>query len=177
MLETDRLYIRIIKHKDIDDVFEYVGNPEVMKYEKEQYETKDKFYNLIDYFIEHKSMFVAILKENSKVIGQVYLGKTNPTFNNEYNLGYIFNPNYHSKGYCTEACKALLNYGFNDLKVNRIRAACNPENTASWKVMEKLGMTKEAHFKKRVHFRDDDLGNPIYTDEFVYAMNISEWKK
>ena len=177
MLESERLYIRLIESSDIDDVYDYVGNPEVMKYEKDQYMTRDSLMNLITYFKEHKSMYVVMLKDEPKVIGQVYLGKTNPTFNNEYNLGYIFNPDYHSKGYCTEACREIMRYGFEELQVNRIRAACNPENTPSWKVMEKLGMTKEAHFKKKVHFRDDALGNPIYTDEYVYAMNITEWKQ
>ena len=177
MLETKRLQIRLLKQSDIDDMFEYVGDPDVMKYENDQYMNYDKLKQLIDYMIEHKSMFVVLEKRKSKVIGQIYLGLTNPTFNNEYSLGYIFNPLYQGKGYCTEASKAIVDYGFEILKANRIKAACNPVNIPSWRVMEKIGMKKEGFFEKKVHFRDDEQGNPIYWDEYVYGMNILDWKK
>ena len=109
------------------------------------------------------------------MIGHIFLGKTNPAINNEYNLGYILNPAFHSKGYCTEASRAIVDYGFGVLKANRIRAACNPENIPSWKVMEKIGLRKEGLYKKRFFIRNDEQGNPIYTDEVSYGLHISDW--
>jgi RimJ/RimL family protein N-acetyltransferase len=175
MIETDRLIIRHSVRDDLDDIFEYVSQEEVMKYERESYPTKEDFSKILNIFVEQKLLYSVLLKDSPKVIGHIFQGKTNPPINNEYNLGYIFNPLFQNKGYCSEACLGVLQYGFDVLKCNRIKAACNPENIASWKVMEKIGLKKEAHFFKRFYISDDEYGNPIYTDEYVYALNILQW--
>lgn len=54
--------------------------------------------------------------------------------------------------------------------VHRIYAECAPQNEPSWKVMEKIGMEREAHFRKNVSFHNDDNGEPIYWDTYVYAI-------
>ena len=54
--------------------------------------------------------------------------------------------------------------------VHRIYAECAPQNTPSWKVMEKVGMEREAHFRKNVSFHNDANGEPIYWDTYVYAI-------
>ena len=176
MIETIRLSITHSVLTDLDDMYEYVSNEEVMKYERENYPTKASYLVILKYLSEHKLLYSIRLKDNPKVIGHLFLGKTGPAVNNEYNLGYILNPLYHGKGYCTEASKAILDYGFNILKANRIRAACNPVNIPSWKVMEKIGLKKEGTFKKRFFIRNDEHGNPIYTDEVLYGLHVSDWK-
>lgn len=148
-----------------------------MKYEREKYPTKESFRKMLVILIEEKLLYVIRIKGLNKVIGHIFLGKTNPSINNEYNLGYILNPEYHSQGYCTEACKAMVDYGFIILKANRLRAACNPENIASWKVMEKIGFLKEGYHKKRFFIKNDKQGKPIYTDELVYGLHITDWKR
>lgn len=177
MIKTDRLDIETVSYEDVDDIFEYVSNTHTMRYERSEFKNKEDLRNMLKYFVDNKNAYVLREKGKQKVFGQVTLTPTNPVFNNEYNLGYIIHEDYQGYGYCTEACKAILEYGFNTLKVHRIRAACNPENISSWKVMEKLNMTREAHFKNRVCFKYDDLGNPIYTDEYVYALNIEDFHK
>ena len=156
-------------------MYEYVSDKEVMKYEREDYPTKESYAKVLNYLVEHKLLYSIRIKGHQKVIGHIYLGKTNPAINNEYNLGYILNPKYHNKGYCTEACRAVIDYGFSVLKANRVRAACNPLNTPSWRVMEKAGLKKEGFFKKRFHIRNDEQGNPIYTDEVTYGLHVSDW--
>ncbi len=52
------------------------------------------------------------------------------------------------KGHATEAVKALLRYCFEDLRGHRVIAMCKPENPASYRVMEKIGMRREDHFRK-----------------------------
>ncbi len=54
-----------------------------------------------------------------------------------YEIGWVFNPDYYNKGYASEAAQALLNYGFKDMQLHRIIATCQPQNIASYKVMEK----------------------------------------
>ncbi len=175
MIDTKRLIIEYATIHDLDDMYEYVSNEEVMRYEREEYPTKESFSKVLSVLIEHNLLYAIRIKGNPKVIGHIFLGKTNPVVNNEYNIGYILNPDYHNKGYCSEACRAIINYGFSTLKANRVRAACNPENIPSWKVMEKIGLRKEGTFKKRFFIRNDEFGVPIYTDEIVYGLHVSDW--
>jgi [ribosomal protein S5]-alanine N-acetyltransferase len=67
---------------------------------------------------------------------------------------------------------ALLQYGFETLHLHRIIATCQPENVASCRVVEKLGMRREAHFRKCV--RRPDNG---WWDEYFYALLEGEWFK
>ncbi len=73
-------------------------------------------------------------------------------------LGYWIGKPYWENGYCTEACKAVLQYGFNTLKLNRIYAFHLSRNPASGRVMQKIGMTHEGiapqHTKKWDKFED-----------------------
>src|SRR5688500_11943555 len=86
-----------------------------------------------------------------------------------YEIGWIFHPRYQGQGYATEAAAALLQYGFESLQVHRVIATCQPENAASWRVMEKLGMQREAHFRKCI-YRDER-----WWDEYLYALLEEEW--
>ena len=82
----------------------------------------------------------------------------------------VFNQkNYQHKGYGYAASKAMIEYMFEN-GIHRIYAECAPQNTPSWKLMEKLGMEREAFFKKNVSFHKDENGKPIYWDTYVYAI-------
>lgn len=169
MLTTERLKIRYVEAIDFDDMFEYVSDEEVMKYESNSH-TKASLEKFLEEVIPTKRFFAVILKDSEKMIGHVYIGKNNPEHFNEYNVGYIFNPLYQKKGYCTEATKALCQYAFAELKAHRLSAKCNPDNIASWKVMDKVGFIREGLLRSRVALRKDKFGNPIHTDELVYGM-------
>jgi hypothetical protein len=93
-------------------------------------------------------------------------------------IGFVFNPKYHGKGYATEACKALLTYGFEKLNAHRIIATCDPENTRSWKLMQRLGMRREAHLRKCLYLRTPEPGKEIdWRDEYHYAILKEEFEK
>ena len=79
-------------------------------------------------------------------------------------------PISQGKGYATEAANALLWYGFETLQAHRIIATCQPENPASYRVMEKIGMNREGHFRK-CNYR----GQNIWWDEYFYAILDEEW--
>ena len=176
-IETKRLLITYAKMSDLDDIFDYVSNKDVMTYEREDFPTKESYEPALKYMTNKKVLFAVRIKGNDKVIGHIYLGKTNPECNNEYNLGYIFHPLFQRKGYCTEAAKVIVDYAFHSLHANRIFAACNPENIPSWKVMENVGLKKEGLFKKRFYWKNDDNQQPIYTDQLVYGLHFSDWKQ
>ncbi|MFF2907979.1 GNAT family N-acetyltransferase [Paenibacillus sp. NPDC057934] len=73
-------------------------------------------------------------------------------------IGYIFNPEFYGKGYATEACQAVLNYAFAELGAHRILALCNPDNAPSWRLLERLSMRREGHFKKEAFFKKTKVG-------------------
>lgn len=85
-------------------------------------------------------------------------------------IGYRVSPDCAGKGVCSEACRLLIDYLFSQLKLHKVVAKCDPANHASYRVMEKLGMQKEAHFKR--HFKVGDR----WTDQVDYGILASDWK-
>ena len=84
-------------------------------------------------------------------------------------LGYVFNQRYWGFGYAKESCEALIGDSFSN-GVHRIYAECDLCNEASWRLLERLGFVREAHFLKNVYFWKDELGNPLWKDTYVYSM-------
>ena len=75
---------------------------------------------------------------------------------------------YRRKGYACEALSAVVAHAFS-AGAHRVFAECDPRNTASWKLLEKAGLKREAHFRKNIYFRKDGNGAPVWKDTFVYA--------
>ena len=122
--------------------------------------------------IRTDEMIAVELKENHRMIGNIYLEKKDF---DSLELGYVFNKTYWGKGYAYESATALVELAFSQ-GIHRIYAECDPINTASWKLLEKLGFQKEAHFRKNIFFWKDEKGMPIWKDTYVYAK-LKEGKK
>lgn len=164
-IETENLIIRNFELKDKDDLCEYMLQRVNEEFEGYPDFTADKAENEINYRSKSEEFFAIELKQNHKVIGNIYFGKRDFEARE---LGYVLNNGYLHKGIGTEACRAFLDNAFSN-GVRRVYAECSPDNTASWKLMEKLGLAREAHFKKNVSFHNDENGKPIYWDTYVYA--------
>lgn len=164
-LETENLIIRNFELTDETDLCEYMLQRVNVQFEAYPDFTISKAKEEIEFRSNSDEFYAIVLKKIDKVIGNIYLGKRE--FNSR-ELGYVLNQNYQNKGYGSEACKAMLEFAF--MKgVHRIYSECAPQNMASWKVMEKVGLRREAHFIKNVSFHKDENGNPIYWDTYVYA--------
>ncbi|GAE90169.1 N-acetyltransferase [Acetivibrio straminisolvens JCM 21531] len=109
------------------------------------------------------------------MIGNVYFNQQEPKEFLNWEIGYVFNPQYYGNGYATESCRAVIDYGFKKLKARRIVAMCNPENIASWKLLERLNMRREGHLLKNIFFKRDEKGECIWVDTYEYAILIDEW--
>ncbi|WP_238483731.1 GNAT family N-acetyltransferase [Anaerosporobacter faecicola] len=170
-IETKNLIIRNFECTDEADLCEYMLQRVDAEFEGYPDFTAEKVKEEITFRSGSDEFFAIELKEEHKVIGNVYFGKRD--FNTR-ELGYVLNTKYHRKGFGSEACKAMVEYGF-DKGIHRVYAECAPQNTASWKLMEKIGLQREAFFKKNVSFHQDEQGNPIYWDTYVYAtLNPNE---
>lgn len=86
-------------------------------------------------------------------------------------LGYVLHRQYWDRGYATEAARRMLRFGFEDLKLHRIWASVDPDNTASVHVLEKLGMRREAQHLKADWLKDR------WRDTFIYAILEDEWRE
>ena len=84
-------------------------------------------------------------------------------------MGWIFHPDHQGLGYATEATNALLDLGFGPADMHRIFARCDARNDPSWRLMERLGMRREAHF------REHGLFKGLWDEEFYYAILRDEW--
>lgn len=163
--ESERLILRRYRKEDIQDLFEYLSDPEVVKYEPYKPLTFNETKDNLDWRISTEEMIAVELKAPHKMIGNVYIGKRDFE---SLEIGYVFNRNYWGNGYASESCKALIQQAFAD-GVHRIYAECDPDNKNSWKLLEALGFQREAHFRKNVYFWKDAAGKAIWKDTYVYA--------
>ncbi|MDQ0208767.1 GNAT family N-acetyltransferase [Alkalicoccobacillus murimartini] len=86
-------------------------------------------------------------------------------------IAYIVHPNYWGQGIATEAAKLLLELGYEELKLHRIFAKCDPRNQASAKVMEKIGMIQEGRLRENLLLKDG-----TWRDSWLYSMLEQEYK-
>jgi [ribosomal protein S5]-alanine N-acetyltransferase len=165
-IETKRLIIRNFELTDESDLREYMLQRVHALYEAYPDFTADKSKKEIAFRSKSDEFLAIELTEEHKVIGNIYMGKRNY---NTRELGYVLNELYQHRGFGSEAAAAVLEYFFTQ-SVHRVYAECCPQNTPSWKTMEKIGMNREAHFRKNVSFRTDAEGKPVYWDTYVYAV-------
>ena len=168
-IETERLLIRHFTADDWHAVHAYTSDARVMTYVPEGVMTEEQTKQFIAGTMTEEARTYAVeLRAEDRLIGQVGF---HPWFAPRiYEIGWVIHPQYHGRGYATEAARALLRYGFESLSVHRVIATCQPENPASWRVMEKLGMQREGHLRKCI-YRDETT----WWDEYFYAILEEEW--
>ncbi len=122
-----------------------------------------------DSFQQGKEVTLAItLKPQGSVIGSVALSINKNHQRGE--LGYMVAKEHWNRGYCTEACQALVSYGFGALGLHRIQAMHFPRNPASGRVRQKLGMTREGLLRQYVSNRGSR------EDVIIYSILRPEFK-
>jgi len=102
------------------------------------------------------------------------IGAIGLTINKRFNraeLGYWIGKDYWNQGYCTEASKAMLEYAFRNLGLNKIIATHIDRNPASGKVMRKIGMNKEGFFREHVTKWEK------YENIVIYGILKKEWER
>lgn len=185
-LITERLYLREFRRDDFEANHAYGSNPDNIRFMVWGPNTEQDTRNFLEECIRKTEEdpvtqfeYAITLKENKgggdtdgKMIGGcgIYLNDKR----NMGMLGWILHMDYWKQGIAAEAGEALLKFGFEKLNLHRITATCNAENYGSYKVMEKLGMRREACF---VQGRYGRVGNEEkWYDEYHYAILKEEWK-
>lgn len=84
-------------------------------------------------------------------------------------LGITVAKDHHGKGYASEALEGIIGYLFTELGKHRITASVDPRNTASMRLMERIGFRKEGHFVKSLFWKNE------WVDDVIYALLQDEW--
>ena len=150
ILKTERLILRPLELSDAEDMFEMDNNPNVHKYLwqkpvcyiKEVYD----YIEMVQKQYEERGIgrFSTILKDTGELIGWTGIKFVNNHVENGntnfYDYGYRLNEKFWNKGYATEASVAWLDYGFNNMNIDKMNASTHTQNGASNHILQKVGM-------------------------------------
>ncbi|RPI26694.1 MAG: N-acetyltransferase, partial [Chloroflexota bacterium] len=136
-IDTPRLTIRRFEWEDWQAVYAYASNAAVMRFIPGGALSEVQAREFVKKQLGPECEDLAVvLKDEGRLIGHMNF---HPWFApNTYEIGWVSHLAYQGRGYATEAAQALLRYGFETLRSHRFIATCQPENPASFRVMEKL---------------------------------------
>jgi RimJ/RimL family protein N-acetyltransferase len=176
-IETERLSLRPFRDDDLEGLYAYQSLPEVARFlywePRDQAESRS--------FLREKMAASSLEKEGDWLVLAVewretgdLVGEVNLQWRSREHrqgeIGYILNPAFHGRGFATEAAEAVLRLGFAGLGLHRIVGRLDGRNAASARVLERLGMRREAHLVQ------NEIVKGEWTDEVIYAMLRGEWE-
>lgn len=169
MIETERVIIREFRPEDAEDLYEYLSLNETYTFEPGEPVTLEKAREIAIERSMGNDFLAVVRKQDHKMIGHLYFSRVDPKRFLTWELGYIFNPRYQRQGYASEAAGALIDHAFRNTNLHRVMARCSVENTASWKLLERIDFTREGTFREHGFLRRDDRGNPLWNDVYEYS--------
>jgi RimJ/RimL family protein N-acetyltransferase len=176
-ITTERLIVRRFAETDLADFLAYHAHPDMVATLPGEPMTPDqaKVYLAKQAAAgdNEKDLWHALAvwhRADARVIGEVgiFLGAA-PGDQGE--IGFALHPDYQGQGYAAEAAQALLHYAFVVCGLHRITAQCDTRNTASYRLMERLGMRREGHLRQSRSTRG------VRHDEYLYALLRDEWTR
>ena len=176
-IETERLVLRPFDDGDLEELVSIQSRPEVAEYLYWEPRTRAEVAEQLERLksmtrIDESSdslRLAAVRRDTSALVGDYSL-RLHSREHKQGEIGYITHPDHQGHGYATEGSVPLMRLGFEVLGLHRIFASCDARNAASARVMERLGMRREAHF------RENELVKGAWTDELIYAMLAGEWR-
>ena len=168
LLETPRLLLRPIALADWPAIHSYMSDPVVTRWLPEGCLDEAQAQAFARKNAGRFATAVAVVERASgELVGHMPF---HPWFGPAtHEVGWVISAQRQGRGYATEAARALTDFAFGTLGCHRLVATCQPENVASWRVMEKLGMRREAHFRQALY---RDTGE--WWDEYFYALLADE---
>ncbi len=168
ILETPRLILRRQVMSDLDALWELYCDPEVTKYIPDAPKTRAEAAEELEWFLNghprhpELGLWATVLKENNRFIGRSGLLPWTIDGRDEVEVAYTIAREYWGKGLATEVAGAIVRYAFDTLGLTRLICLPEPENIASQRVAEKIGMRLE---KKLDGINGDGIPAWIYSME------------
>jgi len=175
-IETDRLLLRPFAPSDLEALHDILSREDVSRFLYWGPQSEEEVQARLTKMTAFRSIeapgdtlrLAVLLKANGRVIGDVVLHWKDDQ-HRQGDVGFVVHPSHQRKGYATEATKPLLRVAFEDLGLHRVAGHLDPRNAASARVLEKLGMRREAHFVENEFVKDE------WQSELVYAILDREW--
>jgi [ribosomal protein S5]-alanine N-acetyltransferase len=175
-LTTPRLLLREFEEDDWRATHPYESDPEVVRYQSHGVRTPEESRDYIRRVraLAHEKPrriydLAVVLRDSHQLIGRCGMNITDPELR-EATVWYVLDRSHWGRGYIPEATRALVDFGFGTLGLHRVWADCDPRNPASVRVMEKLGMRQEAHFRENAFIKGE------WCDSLIYAILDREWR-
>ncbi len=177
-LLTERLELRPFRDADLDALCVMDGDPETTRYLYWGPRTRAE----VRVALARRRKMTAIEKPGDGIrlaivlrAGGVLVGDVSLHYRSEEHrqgeIGFVLHPAHRGRGYAGEAAAAMIGLAFDGLAVHRVVGRCDPRNEASARLMERLGMRREAHF------RENEFVKGEWTGEYVYALLAEEWRE
>jgi [ribosomal protein S5]-alanine N-acetyltransferase len=170
ILTTDRLLLREFAENDWPAVLAYQSDPRYLRLYHWTERSAEDVQTFVQMFIgyqreqpRYRFQIAIVLRAEGRLIGNCGVRKKSPDAL-EADMGYEIAPPYWGQGYATEAARAILAFGFDELKLHRISATCLADNLASARVLEKIGMGLEGRL------RENDWFKGRWWDTLLYAI-------
>lgn len=175
-LETERLVLRPFERSDLAALYAIHGDPANARYLYNETRTREQVDELLERKIAGASVraegdwlsAAAVLRDTGDVVCDLSLHWASET-HKQGEIGFIAHLAHQGRGYTTEAAPPLLAFAFETLGLHRVVGRLEPRNVASARVLEKLGMRREAHFLENEWVKGE------WQSELVYAMLAREW--
>jgi RimJ/RimL family protein N-acetyltransferase len=176
-IETERLLLRPYEREDFDALLAIQSRGDVVRYLYEDPLSNDEVRALLDRRMARTSLsdegdtlsVAVVLRTTGEMIGDCML-HWGSRQHQQGEIGFVFHPDHHGRGYATEAARTLVDYGFEEVGFHRIIGRLEARNTASARVLEKLGMRREALMIENEFVKGE------WQSEIVYAILEREWR-
>ncbi|SFT73375.1 Protein N-acetyltransferase, RimJ/RimL family [Lishizhenia tianjinensis] len=175
-LNTERLTLRSVLLSDLDEVHALHSSPAVDEYNtlgipENIKQTRDLLceWVLSSEKEEGRKLTLAVLNEDKAFIGLIAINTGRAVYQSA-EVWFKYHKKFWNKGYATEALKAVIDFGFDQLKLHRIEAGCAVENIRSKKVLEKAGMVQEGRKRKCLPLGDH------WSDTLEFGMLTTDRK-
>ena len=165
IIETKRLILRHQVIADLDDLWALYCDPEITQYIPDAPRSREEAKEELEWHMNghprhpELGLWATIHKETGKFIGRCGLLLWTIDGQNEVEVAYTIAREHWGQGLATEAARAILNYGFENLHLSRLISLIDSENIASRRVAEKMGMA----FEREGH---DEMGSFL-----IYSIN------
>ena len=171
IIRTKRLILRPFAFSDVDDVLAYASDPEWSRFlpVPSPYTIKDAEEFVARNILRHRDDEHGLAIElGGRVVGGIGLRLEAPIA--VASLHYSLARDHWNQGLITEAAKAVIDWGFNEFGLEKVYSWADVDNIGSWRVMEKIGMTREGTF------RSHGVNRGVRQDFHYYGILRSEWK-
>lgn len=177
VIDTDRLALRNFTVNDWEALHEMITQYEssgYAAYDQPWPTSAEEIRGVTEWFASGDNYLAVCLKDKGQLIGFVALNPEPGNDGRVFNLGYVFNANYHGQGYATEACQAMLRHAFGPLQAHRVVTGTAAVNRASCRLLARLGFRKTS--ESTGSFRTAANGDPIEFLGYSFDLSRAEWE-